>query len=140
MQLVYGEDGLDPVGMEARDGGPVDFSRTAQVVCAVARRPPGGAPPPRSRARAPDQREAVDQQQCFQADVDAGVPEADGRQGNELSGGDACACGAAARHSVHTTHVCLNHVAGQAQAYLTGWRGIAAEGETADGCAVAGQA
>ncbi len=48
VQLVYGEDGLDPVGMEARDGGPVDFSRTAQVVCAIARRPPGGAPPPRS--------------------------------------------------------------------------------------------
>lgn len=43
VQLVFGEDGLDPVGMEARDGGPVDLPRAVQVVSATAQRPAGGA-------------------------------------------------------------------------------------------------
>lgn len=42
VQLVYGEDGLDPVGMEARDGGPVDFPRAVQVVAARERPPDEG--------------------------------------------------------------------------------------------------
>ena len=43
VQLVYGEDGLDPVGMEARDGGPVDFPRAVQVVAARERPSDEGA-------------------------------------------------------------------------------------------------
>ena len=46
VQLVYGEDGLDPVGMEARDGGPVDFPRAVQVVAARERPPDEGMMPP----------------------------------------------------------------------------------------------
>ena len=34
--------GLDPVGMEARDGGPVDFPRAVQVVAARERPPDEG--------------------------------------------------------------------------------------------------
>jgi len=51
VQLAYGEDGLDPVGMEARDGGPVDLPRARQAVAATARRPAGGARPRPARAR-----------------------------------------------------------------------------------------
>jgi DNA-directed RNA polymerase III subunit RPC1 len=33
VQLIYGDDGLDPVSMEGKDGRPVGFSRALNAVC-----------------------------------------------------------------------------------------------------------
>lgn len=35
VQLTYGDDGLDPVNMEAKDGSPIDFVRTLSQVKAA---------------------------------------------------------------------------------------------------------
>lgn len=40
MQLTYGDDGLDPVAMEAQDGKPVDLARSMSVVHATTPRLP----------------------------------------------------------------------------------------------------
>lgn len=40
MQLTYGDDGLDPVAMEAQEGKPVDLARSLSVVHATTPRQP----------------------------------------------------------------------------------------------------
>ena len=40
VQLTYGDDGLDPVAMEAQEGKPVDLARSLSVVHATTPRPP----------------------------------------------------------------------------------------------------
>ena len=40
VQLVYGDDGLDPVAMEGKDGTPVDLSRALNTACMLHPRPP----------------------------------------------------------------------------------------------------
>lgn len=40
MQLTYGDDGLDPVAMEAQEGKPVDLTRSLSVVHATTPRRP----------------------------------------------------------------------------------------------------
>ena len=40
VQLTYGDDGMDPVAMEAQDGKPVDLARSLSVVHATTPRLP----------------------------------------------------------------------------------------------------
>lgn len=40
VQLVYGDDGLDPVAMEGKDGTPVDLSRALNTACMLQPRSP----------------------------------------------------------------------------------------------------
>lgn len=35
VQLVYGDDGLDPVSMEGKDGKPCEFARVLNNVCVM---------------------------------------------------------------------------------------------------------